>query len=249
MYSGSRYKRKRSYKTRSKRPRTSKTCVCSLAKLPANDVTNNYPPLYRLAGKICNPNQVVNLKRSTRICTVIQAGSAATVNTIASLSSGWSENNFYFQVNSFTGMGYFLDSFDQYRVIKVVLTLIPRVNVNDHTLVAAQGTLLYAQDYDNASAFGSANDDNLRAFGNSKELSAMRTVHIPVAPCRKVTGVDVLGVSQSSQGLSRDWQDCSYATTPYYGIRTMISPTNSAGDITYDARVTMYIQFKNPCFI
>jgi len=107
------------------------------------------------------------------------------------------------------------------------------------------GTLIYALDYDNVTALGGTGDDNLRCYPNSREISAHQAVTISVAPNRKLQGLDIGGTSQTSQTITREWQDMAYTNTPWFGIRTMVSPTTNAGDITYDVRCTIYFQCKS----
>jgi len=239
--------KKRSFKRRTPYKSKRRT-LASIAKSSNADATNPRPVLFKMAKPLCSYDNIYSFMRECKTCAVQNgAGTLTTVSAIGSITTGWQEHNFYFILSAIPNYTQFSTLFDQFRIIRVELRLIPRINFTPTNSLSSQvgstGTVLWSIDYDNSSSL-SGNDDTLRSQ-MAYEQTAHKELRVSVAPCRKFSSIDNAGSSQSSSGITREWCDMAYPTIPWFGVRTMISPTVATNDIYFDTRVRYYFQCRN----
>lgn len=133
----------------------------------------------------------------------------------------------------------FTSLYDQYKLSKVVFTLIPKFNSNEPFtgIVPPTWSIL---DYDGAfpnTPTAMLQYTNLHMVPGQKWH---KRVLVPKFP-NSVYKSSVTSGYQPNTGFL----DCNDDTVPHYGATVMLMPTGVEGPFAYDLKVTYYLSFKN----
>jgi len=129
--------------------------------------------------------------------------------------------------------------FDQYRIVKVLNKLTPRVT-ETNTIGTSIGCNLYTViDYDDATLLGSV--AAAREYTTCKESGPHEIVYRNFKP--RIAMAAYSGAFSSFANMEDEWIDIASTTVQYYGLKTVTSTANA--NQTWDLRVEVHAEFRN----
>lgn len=147
----------------------------------------------------------------------------------------------------------FVTLFDQYKIMGAKLTFVPGQtetvgNVNNGTTSAISAQrFCSAIDFDDNTT--PANESELQEYGSFKWSQGGR-VHSRYWKPKMLTNIyDGGGSGPALAPTKAKWISTNYADVPHYGVKVFCGypevPSGTAGSITYEVYLTLYLAFKN----
>lgn len=179
----------------------------------------------------------------------------ATAPRVHSFKRTWYSENYYstgsvtgaqgyginFQFNMLPGYTDFTSLFDQYKIKKVVFSLIPKISEASLALGATNNSALVnlhsAIDHDDSTAPTSINQ--LCQYESYKTTRG-HNVHTRVL----VPKIELSNGASTSTPKAYQWIDTADATVPHYGVKLWIPFITASTIVYYDLKVTMYFDCK-----
>lgn len=156
---------------------------------------------------------------------------------------------FNFQLANCSQVSTFGDLFDQYRINKVVIKLMPRAQTT-HANGTAIGTtpsyMYHVCDYDDANVPATLNE--ILEYENCRTVSTCDgKVHtITLKPHIALAAFS--GAFTSYANARNQWLDCASTTIQHYGWKAIMPPAgigNAVGSVQFDVIFKYYLSFKN----
>jgi len=153
------------------------------------------------------------------------------------------EFNYTFQLNDNTNLSGLLSYFDQYAIYCVFISYaIPFSSGSSVIFGSTLGRLTTAIDYDNITNLGS--EPAVQAYSSSQtwEMQPGKSVQRYIKPAFSTALYS--GSAFNAYGLGRMFVDAATAGTPWYGIRSYVTHTSTAG-FTIDVNMRYIVAFRN----
>lgn len=152
---------------------------------------------------------------------------------------------FSFSLNDLTNAADFTTLYDQYRILKVEVELMPTVtgaNPVNYTVIG--GNIHSAIDYDSSTNPTVSELVQYSSYKGTKLDRTHKRVIYPRTATSVYAGVATTGYSQSKYG---QWIDCNSPGVVHYGLRALIDPCPQIvqGTMWISYRAKYYIQCKN----
>lgn len=193
----------------------------------------------RLYGSGRTRYNVYHFKRSVYYQNVIS------VDNLTNYVTAWG-----FTLAQLPGYSNFTELYDEYRINKVVMKIIPKFNEVVIPTDSSSGEVKVlsqvhtAIDYDDSLSLPQASAlDDICQYQNHKMTMGNR-MHTRVL----VPRVELAADSSYSAPKARQWLDCDNATALHNGIKVCIPKLQSANtslEINYDVQITTYLSFRN----
>lgn len=151
---------------------------------------------------------------------------------------------YYFTLNSVPGVSDFTGLYDQYRIMAVKWSLIPRGNASDITpagTAAAQSVGVFScLDYDDSTAL-----TGITQYLQYQNHKMTRSHQVHSRYLKPKINAEILNNTTIANALNtRGWLDVQAADIPHYGIKYCLQQApNSAQQ--FDLKVDYYLAFKN----
>lgn len=160
-----------------------------------------------------------------------------------------------FSLNQLPGYSEFTNLYDQYKITKIVVKLIPMMNVNnvqpyDGTSAGLSllnpGLIGSVLDFDDATNLANLTDYLQYQNWRSQPAISSRT-HVRVfKPTVKGLDLNAGGSSVASSVGRSGWLDCAASAVPHYGVKVYMDPYYHVNaPQTWQLMTTMYVRFKN----
>lgn len=176
--------------------------------------------------------QIYNFKRTVFYENSINVGSAVNFTTHYGFTLGQLPN-----ATDFTNL------YDQYRINKVVMKLIPKWTSTEQGIgIANYLTQIHtAIDYDDSLALPQATClDDITQYQSHKMTPGNRMVTRVLVPKVELTG------SSLQAPKARQWLDCDLTGGLHNGVKVVIPKVpNTTTLLCYDVQLTFYMSFKN----
>lgn len=156
---------------------------------------------------------------------------------------------FLFMLSQLDQVATFGDLFDQYKINKVVIKLMPRTQ-NTHAPGTAVGTCpsyFYSTiDYDDANVPTTLAE--LREYERCRVISTTdgKSHSITIKP--RIAMAAFSGAFTSYANKGNQWIDCASTGVQHYGWKCIFPPAgtgNAVGSVSYDTMLTFYLSFRN----
>jgi len=156
---------------------------------------------------------------------------------------------FAFKLSDFPSYTEFTGLYDQFRIVHVDVQFLHLTNAvaltnSANAILLTCPRFITVLDYDNASS--PANLDELRQYSNAVTVNADTSFYRSFTPATLVT--EYIGVTSGYSPAYGKWHDCTYATTPHYGLKYALDSTNITGQSSvfgYNVEVTLHLEFRN----
>lgn len=165
----------------------------------------------------------------------------------AVLTSSTTDRDFYafvFRLIDIQGYTAFTAMFDQYKILKVMVTIIPRQNVNAPSFTGNVGApLITVIDHDGFGGLPTSGD--LLAYQTCIESSPLSTLRRVVYPSFRSSALDEKNNnSLGSATRQRGWVDCANPNIAWHGLFLMLPQTTTV-NLQWDLRMEYYLAFKD----
>lgn len=188
--------------------------------------------MMRRRAPLGSPRKVYNYKRSVFLQSAIQ------VSNLVDYS-----NHFGFTLGQLPNATEFTGLYDEYRINKVVIKLIPKFN----STLQGTGIANYMNqvhtclDYDDANALPTATAINdITQYQSHRMTMGARTVTRVVVPKIELTG------SGAQAPKAYQWLDTDQTAALHNGVKVVIPKCDNASSlIIYDLQITTYLSFRN----
>lgn len=139
----------------------------------------------------------------------------------------------------------FTNLYDEYRINKVVLKLIPKFSetLQGTGIANYMNQVHTAYDYDDSLALPTATAiDEITQYQSHKMVMGAKMVTRVIVPKIELTG----SPSTTAAPKARQWLDCDSTSVLHNGIKVVIPKAeNSTSLIVYDVQITAYLSFRN----
>lgn len=147
--------------------------------------------------------------------------------------------SFAFNLNLVPSAAEFTALFDQYRIDKIVWTLMPRGNSGEQGTNNLNTKVFSVLDYDDDTAPTSLN--TLLQYPGVKCTKLAYDHKRTIRP--KFATTQYRSLTTSAYGARSGWLDCDYSDVPHYGIKFWIQGPGSGTQII-DLKTDFYLSFK-----
>jgi len=188
---------------------------------------------------------VIASNQGRKIYSFKRTWQAANINTAA---GALTNSAFGFKLSDLTNSSEFTTLFDSYRIVGVKMKMVPAFNVDTaRDSIAAVGNTQIPNvhtvlDYDDNTALSAVTDymqyDTYRMTRGFKTIS--RFVRPKLQAAANVGGATTLALQESG----KRWIDCQQNGVLYFGIKTGVESSGTAG-LIYQVYFTYYLQFKS----
>lgn len=200
-------------------------------------------PKRRMARRPALSRQVHAFKRIANLGTYTASVSSLGAPTPA-------QKGFSFQLVDLPNVAEYTSLFDQYKIQKVVLKIVPKTLMTQGASTGNAGPTGYGQvvtaiDYDDAATPSSK--DELLEYGSAKYTQASR-VHTRTIRPKVLNAVWVNSISTGYAPRAAPFIDNANNNVPHYGIKMWIdapSTVGAASSASYDVYATYYFLCKN----
>lgn len=181
----------------------------------------------RLPRGMTLPGGVYKFKRTSYNPALITAG----ILDIAGASA--------FNLNLVPNASEFTSLFDQYRIDKIVWTLMPRGNSAEQGTNNTNTKIFSVLDYDDETA--PANLNTLLQYPNVKCTTLSRDHKRTLVP--KFATQTYISAVATGYGARTGWLDCDNSNVPHFGVKYFIQAPG-AGTQVIDVKTDFYLSFK-----
>lgn len=197
------------------------------------------------------PTSVLKVKQRVSGENMLSASAFSNYNGKAAFftqSNVFANNALTFRLHDIDQYSNFTSLYDQYKILKIVVYMIPQLNNDTNTGTGTPytgGSTYVVKDYDDYSALSTASD--YRQYANVKQVpnGVMKTRKFSLVPHIARSAYQAGGFTAYSN--DRDiWLDCAYPEVQHYGLKMGIDPySNNTCIQSWEISATYYIAFKN----
>lgn len=151
-----------------------------------------------------------------------------------------------FQLSDCDQSATFASLFDQYRIDKVVIKLLPRatiVSTLGSAMAQAPSYFLVAVDHDDANT--PATEAELRQYDNCKIVPATSSIKSFTVKPKIATAAFGGGVFTSYLNSKASWIDIASTGVEHYGFKIILPPSSTASSFAFEIMCDYYLSFKN----
>lgn len=139
--------------------------------------------------------------------------------------------------------------YDQYRINKVVLKLIPMMNVSNANVATSSaqnpGLIMSVLDYDDSTPLAALTDYFQYANFKQQPMISGRVHTRILTPCVRDIMLNSGGASVAAGVKKRQWIDCSQGAITHNGVKIYMDPWYSVNSAqTYQVIATYYVSFR-----
>jgi len=147
-----------------------------------------------------------------------------------------------FTINDLDGATSLLAVFDQYRIIQVSLTFLPRYSetVSQGTSATQLGFMLSVLDYDDNTNLGSA---ALRQYESAVQVQSTKPMTRTLVP--HIATAAYSGAFTSFANQKMIWIDSGSPTVQHYGVKSALINCQVVSQTIYDVQARYVVQFRN----